>query len=121
MENTQLKTLTPAQYAFIRWLSATHPNLMTMAEDHRSSLNGFMDSLKSVFDNITSKAPELLNQYITSKEQLAQLKLNIERARANQPPIETPLIYKVNAAANGVPGWVWGAGGAILLYLLTRK
>ncbi len=121
MSEKALKTLTPAQYAFMRWLSETHPNLLAQAEDRRASLNGFMDSLTSVFTSITEKAPDLLNQYVTSKAQMEQLKLNIERAKRGEAPITQPLMVQASNTAAQVPAWVWGAGGAILVYLLLKK
>lgn len=121
MAEKQLKTLTPAQYAFIKWLSDTHPNLVAAAEERRASLNGFMDSLTNTFNNVIAKAPELLNQYVTGKAQVEQLKINIARAKEGQPPITNIPIAQAHSAASAVPGWVWAAGGAILVYLVVRK
>lgn len=121
MKENALKTLSPAQFAFLKWLSDTHPNLMAQAEQHRSSLSGFMDSLTKTFDSVMTKAPDLMNQYVTSKAQLEQLKLNIERAKRGEPPITEGFTGQVQQVVSTVPGWVWAGGAAILVYLLMKK
>lgn len=121
-EAKKLKTITPAQYAFLQWLYTNHPNVAQAAEEHRTSLNGFMDSLTSVFNNVVDKAPDLLKSYVAGKEQLQTIKLNIERAKAGQYPIDAgSLTGRVQQAASGVPWWAWGAAGALVVYLLVRK
>lgn len=121
MAEQALKSLTPAQYAFIRWLNQTHPSLVAAVEERRSNLHGFMDSLSSVFKQVTEQAPDLLKQYVAGKRDLEQLKLNIARAKAGQMPIEIPAVAQVQSATAGVPMWAWAAGGAILVYLLMKR
>lgn len=127
MAERAMKTLTPAQYAFLAWLHRNHPNVMSAAEERRASLSGFMDSLTTVFSTVMEKAPELMNQYVAGKTQLEQLKANIQRAKQGQYPIEFPTtpafaqqMPQMQAPmAQSVPTWVWAAGGAILVYLLV--
>lgn len=125
MPEKKLKELTPAEFAFLTWLYRTHPNIAQAAESHQKSLNGFFDSLSNVFNSVMEKAPELMNQYVASKEQIAQLKLNIARAKAGQYPIsEGSGVVAAAQAPQVVPTWavVLGVGGALaLLYLLVRK
>lgn len=119
--NQKLRSLTPAQYAFMKWLSDAHPNLLREAEERRASLNGFMDSLSQTFKTVMDKAPDLLNQYVAGKQQLAQLKINIERAKAGQYPIESQIGVPVAQAQSAIPWWAFAAGGAVLVYLLVKK
>lgn len=121
MSDTKLRTLTPAQYAFMKWLNDAHPALLHAAEERRASLSGFMDSLKNTFDEIVKQAPELLKTYADGKNQIAQIKLNIERAKQGQYPIESATFASAQTRAQGLPPWAWAAGGAILVYLLLRK
>lgn len=123
----QLKTLTPAQYAFVKWLYAKHPNVARAAEQHHASLNGFMDSLTTTFNTIVEKAPDLMKQYVTGKTQLEELKINLQRAKAGQYPLDTasgsyynPQQFGMPAPA-GVPLLAWIAGGALLAFLILRK
>ena len=118
----QLRTLTPAQYAFVKWLYEKHPNVAKAAEEHHASLNGFMDSLTSTFNNILDKAPDLLKQYVAGQQQIDELKLNIERAKQGQYPVSAGIPQsQMLPAPAGVPLIAWVAGGGILLYLLLRK
>lgn len=120
-----LKTLTPAQYAFLKWLYDKHPNVARAAEAHHATLNGFMDSLTSVFNNVITKAPELLNQYVAGKTQIEQLKINLQRAKQGLYPIdETGAQYQAQSSMPspaGVPLLVWIAGGALVTFLLLRR
>jgi hypothetical protein len=117
----QLKTLTPAQYAFMRWLDQNHPEVLRAAEERRASLSGFLDSLSNTFNNVMEKAPELMKSYVDGKAQIEQLKINIERAKRGEYPIEQPLMARAHSAVNTIPSWVWAAGAAGLLYLLLKK
>lgn len=125
MSNKALKTLTPAQFAFLKWLHEAHPELAKAAEERRASIDGFMDSLTSTFDAITKNAPDLAAEYLKSREEIAQLDLNIARAKAGQQPVTNPLAFNFTRAASsttaGVPTWAFAAGAAVLVYLLTRR
>lgn len=117
----KLRTLTPAQYAFMKWLNETHPNLLREAEERRASLHGFMDSLSQTFKTVMDKAPELLQQYVAGKQQIKQLELNIARAKAGQYPIESAVGAPIAQVQSAIPWYVFAAGGAVLVYLLVRK
>jgi hypothetical protein len=126
----QLKTLSPAQYAFVSWLYTNHPNLAREAEEHREALSGFMDSLTSVFNTVITKAPDIMSQYVAGKQQTELLKINLARAKANEYPLDASgSLYTggntfqqaVSAPMMGVPTWAWIAGGGLLLFLLLRK
>lgn len=121
--NQKLKTLTPAQYAFMRWLAETHPSLLQLAEERRASLNGFMDSLSNVFNTVMEKAPDLLKQYVTSQEQVAQLKANIERAKAGQYPQQYVITPQAPSSISMPSGQTLAiaALGAIAVYLLLKR
>jgi len=120
-----LKTLTPAQYAFVKWLYAKHPNVARAAEQHHASLNGFMDSLTTTFNTIVEKAPDLMKQYVTGKTQLEELKINLARAKAGQYPLDqSGGAYSYAPAMPspaGVPLLAWIAGGALIAYLVLRR
>jgi hypothetical protein len=128
-QQTALKTLTPAQYAFVSWLYTNHPNIAREAEERREQLSGFMDSLTQVFKTVTDKAPDLLNQYVTGKQQIELLKINLERAKANAYPIDAngslytggTVSQQMQTGIAGVPTWAWIAGAGVLVYLLMRK
>lgn len=120
-----MKELTASEYVFLKWLHETHPALYQAAEERQQSLAGFMDSLSTVFTNISSAAPDLLNQYVKSQADLATLKANLARAQAGDIPLRAdgqpyPADYARSPIA-GVPTWVWVAFGAGALYLLTRN
>ena len=125
-----LKTLTPAQYAFVSWLYTNHPNIAREAEERREALSGFMDSLTSVFSTVMAKAPDMLNQYVAGKQQIELLKINLQRAKQNEYPLDAggslytggnPLQQTMASPVLGVPTWAWLAGGGVLLYLLLRR
>lgn len=120
-----MKELSASEYVFLKWLHETHPALYQAAEDRQQSLSGFMDSLATVFTNISNAAPDLLNQYVKSQADLATLKANLARAQAGETPLQPngqpyPAGYS-NALIPGIPMWVWIAGSAAILYLLVRK
>lgn len=125
----QLKTLSPAQYAFVSWLYTNHPNIAHAAEERREQLAGFMDSLTNVFNTVVTAAPDLMKQYVAGKEQIDLMKVNLERAKANQYPIDlNGSLYTGGAATQtlaapvmGIPTWAWLAGGVLALYLLLRR
>lgn len=128
MPSQQLKTLTPAQYAFVSWLYTNHPNIAREAEDRREQLAGFMDSLTKVFETVTAKAPDLLNQYVTGKQQVELLKINLARAKANEYPIDQSgslytggtVMQQMQTGVGGLPTWAWIAGAGLLVYLFMR-
>lgn len=124
MAAKKLKELSPEQYAFMNWLQVNHPNLMRAAEEHNRSLSGFMDSITNVFNSVMEKAPDLLQKYVAGKEQVAQLKMNIERAKEGQYPINPDgSLYAPRGVtpAQTVPTWVWFAGGGLLLALILMN
>lgn len=120
-----MKELSASEYVFLKWLHETHPELYQAAEERQQSLSGFMDSLTTVFTNISNAAPDLLNQYVKSQADLATLKANLARAQAGEVPLNargqpypaTP----GNSMLSGVPVWAWAIAGAGILYLLVRK
>jgi hypothetical protein len=126
----QLKTLTPAQYAFVSWLYTNHPNIAHAAEERREALSGFMDSLTSVFNTVVTAAPDLMKQYVTGKQQIDLMKINLERAKANAYPLDAngslytggnSMQQMATAPMLGVPTWAWIAGAGLLVYLVMRK
>jgi len=125
----QLKTLTPAQYAFVSWLYTTHPNIAREAEERREQLSGFMDSLTQVFNTVVTKAPDMLKEYVSGKQQIELLKINLARAKANEYPIDAGgSLYtgggaaaQLQAGIGGVPTWAWIAGAGLVVFLLMRK
>lgn len=128
--NQQLKTLTPAQYAFVSWVYTNHPNIAQAAEERREQLDGFMDSLTNVFDTVVKSAPDLMKQYVTGRQQIDLLKVNLERAKANQYPLDAngslytggnSMQQMVSAPIAGVPTWAWIAGAGLLVYLVMRR
>lgn len=123
-----MKELSASEYIFLKWLHDTHPALYQAAEERQQSLSGFMDSLATVFTNISNAAPDLLNQYVKSQADLATLKANLARAQAGQTPLQpNGQPYPVNALGHSssilseIPLWVWLAFGAGAIYLLIRK
>ncbi len=123
-----------SQIAFMNWLRLNHPNFLTQLEQD-SSLGDVSSVLKSVgasFKNIVSNASGLLDQYVTSKDQLALIKINLARAKQGLPPFNSTADFNASQrmasdAANQKPGlsmqsWLLiGGGGLVLLYLFTRK
>lgn len=121
--NKQMKTLSPQQYAFVLWLYKRHPNLARAAEARHESLEGFLDTASNVFNNIVEKAPDLLKTYVTGEQQIQQMKLNLERAKAGQYPLDsTGALYTGGGgralASSQIPTWVWIAGGGLVAFLL---
>lgn len=126
----QLKTLSPAQYAFVSWLYTNHPNIAHAAEERREALNGFMDSLTSVFNTVVTAAPDLMKQYVTGKQQIDLMKINLQRAQANEYPLDAngalytggnSLQQMATQPVLGVPTWAWVAGAGLLVFLLMRR
>jgi hypothetical protein len=124
-----LKTLTPAQYAFVSWLYTNHPNIAHAAEERREQLAGFMDSLTNVFNTVVTSAPDLMKQYVAGREQIDLMKVNLERAKANQYPLESNgALYtggtvreQLQAGVGGIPTWALIAGAGLIVYLLMRR
>jgi hypothetical protein len=123
-----MKELSASEYVFLKWLADTHPQLYQAAEERQASLAGFMDSLSTVFTNISNAAPDLLNQYVKSQADLATLKMNLARAKAGDVPVTNAgQPYPVNAPGYNpsifatIPLWVWLAFGAGAIYLLVRR
>ena len=104
-----MKELSASEYVFLKWLHETHPDLYQAAEDRQQSLSGFMDSLSTIFTNISNAAPDLLNQYVKGQAELATLKANLKRAQAGDSMLA------------GIPMWVFVLFGAGALFLILRK
>lgn len=122
----QLKTLSPAQFAFMKWFYEKHPALARKAEEQHASLNGFLDSLTNVFNNVVTQAPELMKQYVAGKSQIDQLKINLERAKQGLYPLDAGGgVYagqpQMLPSPAGVPLLVWIAGGALLTFLVLKR
>ncbi len=123
---SQTKTvgkLNASQIAFMNWLKANHPNLYAQSVQESPQLSGFMDSLANGFKSLMANSTQLLSQYVAGKSQIAQLKLNIERAKQGLAPItgNEPLAPVAPTGLAAVPMWVWIGGGGALLFLLLRK
>lgn len=118
----QLKTLSPAQFAFMKWFYEKHPALARKAEEQHASLNGFLDSLTNVFNNVVTQAPELMKQYVAGKSQIDQLKINLERAKQGLYPLDAGgSVYAGQpqmSAPGGVPVVAWLFGGAVLAFIV---
>lgn len=131
-----MKTLTVNQYLFMKWANKFNPALFeAVAGDPRQMLSGFMDSLSQGLQSFLSEAPKVYGQYLQGKQQIDALKLNIERAKLNQPPIDpytgqiisqyTPGYGVPPGVTSGpfgnVPTWVIVAGVGALALLLLKK
>ena len=117
----KLRTLTPAQFAFLDWMNRRHPKLLKAAEERRDSIDGFFDSVSNVFKQVMEKAPDLAQQYVKGEQELAQLRANIARAQNNQYPIQYASVAPTAPQMPTVPPLVWGALGAVAVWLIFSK
>ncbi len=127
-----MKTLTVNQYLFLKWANKFNPAMFeALVGDPRSMLSGFMDSLSTGLQAFLSEAPKVYGQYLQGKQQIDAMKLNIERAKLNQPPID-PYTGQVITSGmpgydvppgvtSGVPTWAWIAGAGLLAVLILKK
>ncbi len=131
-----MKTLSVNEYLFLKWVNKTHPQLFAaVAGDPREALSGFMDSLSAGLQSFLTEAPKVYGQYLQGKQQLDALKMNVERARANLPPIDPTTGQPIYAGMPGygvppgvtsnffdrVPPWAWLAAGGLALVLILKK
>ncbi len=112
-----------ARAAFVEWLAKKHPSFY--AQVRQDTGLGDVAPTPNLFTQILNSATGLLSQYVASKEQLAQLKVNIARAKAGQPPLTSDQFatgtVPQRSMLGGIPTWVLLAGGAGILYLLLSK
>lgn len=124
------------EFLFLKWVSKTHPKLYNVvAGDPREALSGFMDSLSQGLQAFLTEAPKVYGQYLQGKQQLDALKLNVERARMNLPPIDPTTGQPITAQTPGydvppgvtrgffdsVPPWAFVAVGALALVFILKK
>jgi hypothetical protein len=129
-----MKKLSVNEFLFLKWVNKAHPQMFAqVAGDPREALSGFMDSLSTGLQSFLSEAPKLYGQYLSGKQEIAAMKMNVERAKAGYPPIDprtgqviTPNTpgYDVPPGAtrsflDSVPPWaiIAGVGGVVLLLL----
>lgn len=115
--------MTPAQYAFMDWLAKTHPNLYDAAMPKGPELSGLFDSITNGFQNVVQGVSNALNTYVTGKEQLQLIKLNVARAQQGLKPVtDVNAITAAPVLLNRltIPTWVYWAGGAVLALLLWK-
>jgi len=117
----KVRTLTPPQYAFLKWLYERHPNIAKAAEEQHASLSGFMDTLSNVFNQVMDKAPDLMKQYVTGRQQIEELKANIERAKAGQYPLEPGFMSQAPSQNSMLPTLLLVGAGGLVVYLLLKR
>lgn len=121
-----------ARVTFLEWLAKTHPQLYQRIVgkiDVPVGLSGFADSLSNVFSTVTESLPKLAETYVTTKAQLEQLKLNLQRAQAGLTPIDVsgaplPLapepqgdVFTLPSPGGISPMWLVLGGLAAFLFL----
>lgn len=132
MVNVSVTAKDRARYTFLLWLSEKHPEIYRRIVTSRpAQLSGFLDSLQTIFTTTVEKLPSLADQYVKTKAQLDQLKLNLELARAGQPIVDVtgqqlPLapVPAQNALILPAPGAInpiWLAVGGLVLFMLLRR
>lgn len=83
-----------ARIHFADWLKATHPEIfqraIAAAEKSVATLSGLGEEApsKSFWEKFTETAAALGTTYLTLKNQRDAMKINLERARQGQPPID---------------------------------
>lgn len=82
-----------ARIHFADWLKATHPGIferaVAAAEQSTQTLEGLGEEpAKSFWEKFTETAVALGTTYLTLKNQRDAMKINLERARTGQPPID---------------------------------
>jgi hypothetical protein len=108
-----------AQVAFLSWVKKNHPTFYAQLQQ-----NAGLGDVTTTFNSVLNTASGLLTQYVAGKQQLALLKMNIERAKAGQLPLTSANYASITAgppAQPSVPTWVWFAGGAAVLLLLLKR
>ena len=114
-----VKSKSKAQVAFLSWVKAKHPAFYAQLQQEAG-----LGDVATTFNNVLNSASTLLTHYVAGKQQVALLKLNIERAKQGQLPLDQLQATRLRegpAVSPGVPTWVWVAGGAGLLFLLLRR
>jgi hypothetical protein len=125
--------------AFLSWLRVNHPGLFTeamnVASAGASGMGDLASSIGSTWDKFVTTATQIAGQYVIGKQQLDLLKLNVERAKSGQAPVDAngvPIAapgsgylspYAVDAARQGpaFPQWAIIAGVAVLALLLFKR
>lgn len=131
-----MKTLSVNEYLFLKWANKFNPALFeAVAGDPRQALAGFMDSLSAGLQSFLTEAPKVYGQYLQGRQQIDAMKLNIERAKLGQAPIDPYTGQVITAQTPGygvppgvtrgfldsIPPWAWIAGGGVLLLILLKK
>jgi len=129
-----MKKLSLNEYLFLKWVNKTHPQMFaSVAGDPREALSGFMDSLSQGLQTFLAEAPKLYGQYLTGKREIAAMKMNVERLKAGQPPIDPATGQPISQYTPGygvppgssfvdsVPTWAWLAGAGLLAVLLFKR
>lgn len=86
-------TQAQARIQFADWLQRTHPGIFRKAIEVASNASETLAGLgqepeKSFWQKFTEAAAGLGTTYLTLKNQRDAMKINLERARAGQPPID---------------------------------
>lgn len=119
-----------SQAAFINWLRTQQPRAYALIMSQPSTLGDWSDTISNVFKRVTETVSKLAPVYIESKAQYELLKLNIERAKAGQMPVQTlpgqtgGAVIDPNAQSftSGLPSWAIPAAiGAVLFLFFMRR
>lgn len=115
---------THPQAAFLSWLRVNHPNLYQQSLPE-GGMSGLFDSLASGFKSIVSNASSALSTYVTGKEQMELLKLNVARAKAGLHPVTSlQQVYepaRPASAFGNIPTWAIVTGVGVLAFLLFSR
>lgn len=124
-----MKTMSPNEYLFLRWMNENHPSLLAAVEDRRAGLSGILDSVTGTLDSLMRSASAGLSTYVQGKQQLALLKTNVARAKQGLPPLtQSGVEYSASQSdiaarrfPTQLPMWVWVALAGGVFYLVSRK
>lgn len=135
---------------FLRWARQTFPEAYQEAVTQAlnatqpgtpATLSGLWESITSAFERVTTALPNLAQTYVTAKAQIDWLKLNAERAKKGEPPLDpvtglplqpqgviappvnsqaAKIETQIATSAQGVPPWAWIAGAGVVAFLVLR-
>lgn len=117
-----------AQLAFVKWVQSRFPRLYRGAmEQSGLGMGDFASSISNIFDGIKNTLTEIAPAYLQTRAEYELLKLNIQRARNGETPVNSleegrRVATQGSApAASVMPVWLIPVGIGIVAFMLLRR
>lgn len=117
--------------ALVQWVRYKYPRYyQQIVRDSGAGMGDISDAIGKFFTTITTGLSTLAPAYLQTRAEIELLKLNIQRAKQGQSPVNSlPQAADsgsagtlTTASGNGLPSWAIPAGiGIVLLLFLMRR